>query len=273
MKFTPGQPPVDQQAALDAAPVGSIGQKPGPAPAQPLSLRDAAASGNPAAQFELATRYADGRTVARDPRIAMQWFEKAALQNFAPAQYRLGSHFERGLGVERDTKKAASWYLRAAEAGNIRAMHNLAVLSAEGVDGKPDYAAAASWFRKAAEHGVRDSQYNLGILYARGLGIEQNMQQSWVWFSLAANQGDVDAGKKRDDVAARLDGKALTSAKIILDSFRPRAPEAASNDVAAPAGGWDQPARADTKPATQPAPAPAPSSSTRPAPKGKITSL
>ena len=130
-------------------------------------------------------------------------------QNSAPAQYRLGSHYERGVGVDKDARKAREWYQRAAEAGNVRAMHNLAVLSAEGVDGKPDYAAAASWFRKAAEFGVRDSQYNLAILYARGLGIEQNLQQSWMWFSLAQAQGDEDAGKKREDIAARLDSKGL----------------------------------------------------------------
>lgn len=255
-KFTPG--------GVDTTPVGAINAvKPTAA-----NLREAAASGNPAAQFELATRYFEGKGVPRDAKLATQWFEKAALQNSAPAQYRLGSHFERGLGIDRDAKKAREWYLRSAEAGNIRAMHNLAVISSEGVDGKPDYAAAASWFRKAADHGVRDSQYNLAILYARGLGIEQNLQLSWMWFSLAANQGDEDAGKKRDDVASRLDPKGLAAAKAALEAFKPRSADKASNEVQTPPGGWDLPAPAEAaRPASPPAPA------AKPLPKGKVTSL
>ncbi len=282
-RFTPGpatagpgqsaaSPPASDSARVDTSPVGSITGKPGaPAPQAPTlqapTLQASAAAGNPAAQFELASRYADGRTVARDPRLALQWFEKAAQQNSAPAQYRVGSHYERGLGVERDAKKAREWYLRAAEGGNVRAMHNLAVLAAEGIDGKPDYATAAAWFRKASEYGVRDSEYNLAILYARGLGIEQNLQLSWAWFQLAAAQGDEDAAKKRDDVTARLDAKGLAAAKAIAEAFKPKSSERASNEVAPPPGGWDQPARAENRPPLIPPPG------SKPLPKGKVTSL
>ena len=141
---------------------------------------------------------------------AAKWFENAATQGLAPAQYRLGSLYEKGLGVQRDAALARTWYLRAADAGNARAMHNLAVLTAEGVDGKPDYASAGAWFRKAAEHGIRDSQFNLAILHARGLGVQQSLVQSYVWFALAAAQGDEDAGRKRDEVGARLDAVSYT---------------------------------------------------------------
>ncbi|MBI3275230.1 MAG: SEL1-like repeat protein, partial [Methylocystis sp.] len=229
-------------AAIDAAPVGTIDKSASGAPAQqrdaPAAIRALAKLGDAAAQYELAARYAEGRDLARDPKSAAQWFEKAASQGFAPAQYRLGSHYEKGVGVERDYAQARKWYLRAAERGNARAMHNLAVLFAEGGDGKPDYAAAAVWFRKAAELGVRDSQYNLAILHARGLGVGQSFTQSYVWFAVAASQGDADAGRKRDDVGERLDSKDLAAAKALVDNFKPRTPDKASNDVAPPPGGW-----------------------------------
>jgi localization factor PodJL len=205
-----------------------------------MTLISAATAGQAPAQYELASRYADGRGVTKDAQQAQQWFEKAAQQNLAPAQFRLGAIYERGIGVGRDLQKAHDLYLRAANQGNIRAMHNLAVLSAEGVDGKPDYATAATWFQKAAEHGVRDSQYNLAILTARGLGVEQNLKQSWLWFALAAAQGDGDAEKKRDEVAGRLSVKDMASARIQFEAFRPKAPISASNEVASPTGGWDQ---------------------------------
>jgi len=121
-------------------------------------------------------------------------------------------------------------------------MHNLAVLHAEGIDGKPDFKNASQWFRRAAESGVSDSQYNLGIMFARGLGIEQNLSEAYKWFSLAAAQGDADAGKKRDDVAARLDQQALEIAKLAVQSFTPEPQPEEAISVKGPPEGWDKPA-------------------------------
>jgi localization factor PodJL len=266
-------PTIGDAQAIDTTPVGSIAATPSggaaakflaPAPADlvasipaaaPQGLRDAAAAGDPAAQFELASRLADGRNMPRDPHAAAQWFERAAAQALAPAQYRLGSLYEKGVGVPRDIALAKAWYKKAADAGNARAMHNLAVLSAEAAGVKPDYSEAADWFRKAARLGVKDSQYNLAILYARGMGIAQDLGQSWLWFSLAARQGDADAVKKRDEVAAKMDAAALAADAAALADFRPTPPSPAANEVPAPPGGWDfnkmtapQPAQAQPTP-------------------------
>ncbi len=222
---------------------GSIGARPWAAePLQqpsPAVLQSLAEAGKAQAQYELATDYAAGGERPRDLKLAAQWYEKAAAQGLAAAQYRLGSFYEKGLGVRRDVNRAMAWYRKAAERGNVRAMHNLAVLTAEGGDsGKPDYASAAEWFRKAAEYGVHDSQYNVAILLARGLGVRQNLALSYAWFAVAAAQGDEDAGKKRDDVGARLSAADLAAAKATAAAFRPKTPDPAANEVTAPAGGW-----------------------------------
>jgi localization factor PodJL len=124
-------------------------------------------------------------------------------------------------------------------------MHNLAVLHAEGIDGKPDYNAASHWFQKAAVRGVADSQYNLGVLYARGIGVTQSLPEAYKWFMLAAQQGDQEAGRKRDDVASRLDPQSLVAAKLAAQTFtvEPQPFEAIS--VKVPAGGWDPSPAAD----------------------------
>jgi localization factor PodJL len=119
-------------------------------------------------------------------------------------------------------------------------MHNLAVLYAEGIEGKADYRTASQWFRKAAERGLADSQYNLGILCARGIGMERNLAESYKWFSLAAVQGDQDAGRKRDDVAQRLDAQSLAAAKVSVQSFVPEPQPDEAINVKAPPGGWDR---------------------------------
>jgi localization factor PodJL len=234
-----------ENTPVDPLPTGSVGAtatNPLAAPEAIGVIKSLAQQGEPAAQYELGVRYADGRGVARDPKSAAQWFEKAAGQGLAPAQYRLGSLYEKGIGVDRDFGRARKWYQSAADAGNARAMHNLAVLLAEGGDGgKPDYAAASEWFRKAAEFGVRDSQFNLAILYARGLGVNQSLSQAYLWFSAAADQGDADAGKKRDEVAARLDSKQLAAAKTLAAEFHAKEPVREANDVLPPKGGWESP--------------------------------
>ena len=239
----PGKPPL-QAAPANPFLAGLTGGVAG----LPDGLKSLANAGDAAAEYEVGLRFAEGRGVARDPKAAADWLQKAAAQGLAPAQYRLGSAYEKGIGVARDAAMAMTLYGRAAEAGNIRAMHNLAVMAAEGAVGKPDYAKAATWFGKAAEFGVRDSQFNLAILYARGLGIEQNLGKSYLWFAVAAGQGDQDAAKKRDDVGARLDAKALDAAKAAVAAFRPATPIPAANEVVPPPGGWDAAAPAKVVP-------------------------
>jgi localization factor PodJL len=242
---SPEPPPV-------AAPIAP--SDPGPTPFATLpaaiggpALRAAAASENPAAEFEVAARYSEGRGVPQSFETAARWFERAADHGLAPAQFRLGCLYEKGQGVKKDLETARRLYLSAADRGHAKAMHNLAVLYAEGMDGKPDYKTASQWFRKAADHGVPDSQFNLGILYARGIGVEQNLPESYKWFSLAAQQGDQDAAKKRDEVAARLDPQALVAARLAAQTFTADPQPEDAVTVATPPGGWDRPLPARPK--------------------------
>ena len=161
--------------------------------------------------------------------------------------------YEKGIGVTRDPGVAKRWYLKAAQAGNARAAHNLAAMSADPSGGEPNYPEAAKWFRKAGELGVRDSQYNLAILYARGLGVEKDLGQALLWFSLAAQQGDVDAARKRDEIAGQMDPASLASAVEAAMKFKAVKPDPAANAVATPPGGWD--AGAGSAPPSQPSPA------------------
>lgn len=202
-------------------------------------LRAAAAAGDPAAAFEVATRYAEGRGVSADLATAADWYERAAEGGIAVAQYRLGSLYERGQGVKKDLTKAVNWYQRAADQGNVGAMHNLAVLMSEGVDGQPDPAKALQWFLAAGNYGVKDSEYNLGVIYARGIGTQRDMGESYKWFAIAAAQGDKDAGARRDEVAAVLTPDQLSKARAVVSAWKAKPSLAEANVVAAPAGGWD----------------------------------
>jgi len=219
----PADPPAAGQFIVDPATVKDI---PSDAPA---TLQQAALSGDAAALFEIASRAAEGRGMAKDMSAAARLFERAAQAGLPPAQERLAMMYEKGDGVSLDLKQAAFWYERAALGGNIRAMHNLATLIASGKNGKPDYAAALRWFGEAAESGLRDSQYNAGILLALGMGAQLDRAKAFQWFSLAADQGDEEAAQKRDEMANRLSAAERKAAKAALEIWRPRAVDAVAN--------------------------------------------
>ncbi|WP_417773547.1 peptidoglycan-binding protein [Stappia sp.] len=226
---TEAAPKAEDSGPRKPVPAGALAAI--PQDAGPIALREAAASGNPAAFFAIAVRYTEGTGVTPDLAAAARYYEKAADAGLAPAQYRLGSLYEKGRGVEKNLEMARDWYLRAAEKGNAKAAHNLAVLYAEGLSGTPEFRDAAYWFKKAAEFGLADSQYNLGILYARGLGLEKNLVESYKWFSLAAKQGDREAGNKRDEVANMLSGETLAEARLAAETWKETPRQASANEV------------------------------------------
>lgn len=208
-----------------------------PAELGPLSLRQAAASGDAKAQYAIALRYAEGQAVAQSWTEAARWLGFAASSGLAPAQYRLAVLYERGQGVGKDLGRAQSWYARAAEQGNIKAMHNLGVAAGETVGGKPDYALAAKWYAEAAAHGLADSQFNLAILEEHGLGVPKNLVDAYKWFSLAAANGDAEAVKQRDLVKLELPAAALSEDLQVLKAWKATPVKPDANEVTLPGQG------------------------------------
>ncbi|MEM8643292.1 MAG: peptidoglycan-binding protein [Pseudomonadota bacterium] len=210
----------------------------GPLPPEAIGskgLREAAASGNPIAQYTVGLSYIDGRGVKANPKTGSEWMERAARSGLAPAQYRLGAMYERGVGVTADIDTARSWYLAAAERGNIKAMHNLAVSVSGGGGATPNYALAAKWYSEAARRGLADSQFNLGILAEHGLGQTKDLAKAYEWYVLAAKQGDTEAQKRRDIVAAQLSSKTIVEVDGKLANWKPKAVSPEANTVSEPA--------------------------------------
>jgi localization factor PodJL len=231
-----------------------------PAQIGPNSLRLAAAKGDPSAEFEVASRYAQGKGVAKDFAKAAEWYGRAASKGFAPAQYRLGGLHERGIGVPADLARARAWYRRAAELGNVKAMHNLAVMHTQrNGAAEPEYTTAAHWFAEAAERGLADSQFNLAILYDNGMGVAKSPAEAWKWFALAAGQGDGEAGKRREAIGQRMQPAELAALRNTVAGWRPKAVDQVANDPFAAGQAWrnrnGEPSASASTPAVRRAPA------------------
>jgi localization factor PodJL len=209
-----------------------------PASVGPLSLRLAAANGDPSAEFEVAVRLAEGRGVNQDLKEAVNWYQRSAARGFAPAQYRLGTLYERGIGVDADRGRAMAWYRSAAEKGNLKAMHNLAVLNASA--DPANFRVAAHWFAEAAARGLGDSQYNLAVLFETGRGVDRDLKQAYMWFALAARGGDKEAVRRRDRVKLMLDAAQLKSAEALVRSWKQATADPLVNDARAAGEAWKQ---------------------------------
>ncbi len=209
-----------------------------PASVGPLSLRLAAANGDPSAEFDVGARLAEGKGVTPNFKEAARWYQRAADKNFAQAQYRLGTLYERGLGLKVDTERAQAWYEKAAISGNIKAMHNLAVLRANQNGASPDYVTASHWFAAAAERGLADSQFNLAVLYENGLGIEQDVEQAYKWLAIAARAGDGEAIRRRDVLKGKLTNSELAAAETLVKNWRVMPADALTNDARTATDAW-----------------------------------
>ena len=236
-----GRTPADGRTARQGAPAT---QSPAAESLPPAiggaRLRNAAAAGDPAAAYEVAMRFMEGRGVPTNLEEAARWLERAAGKGLTPAQFRYASMLEKGQGVRKDLAAARRLYVAAADKGHAKAMHNLAVLYAEGVDGKPDYASAVLWFRKAAEHGVADSQYNLAVLVARGLGTEKtslNRTSGLLWRPPRVI-GMPAANVTRPPPPLML--RRSQTAQDAVKNFAPQTQLPAATMVPEPPGGWDR---------------------------------
>lgn len=235
--------PISTATQPEAAPQIDVTARSGPvemppAVVGPTSLRTAAQQGDPAAQFEVAARFAEGKGMKQDFQQAITWYTRASQKGFIPAQYRLATLYERGLGMPADITRAKVWYRRAADQGNVKSMHNLAVLAAGPQQADPDYPTASRWFTEAAERGLADSQFNLGVLTENGLGMQKDPMQAYKWFALAARSGDKEAARRRDQMAAAFTPEQARAAELLVTSWRAKPLDMKANDPRAAGLAW-----------------------------------
>jgi len=128
-------------------------------------------------------------------------------------QTELALMHHNGQGVPQNYAKAIEWYRKAADQDFAKAQANLGVMYGKGQGVPRDYGIAISWFRKAAEQGNSLAQHNLGLMYGKGQGVPQDYVEAYAWESLAANSGHQTAAKNRANIAGKLSPEALNRAR------------------------------------------------------------
>jgi endonuclease YncB( thermonuclease family) len=133
------------------------------------------------------------QAIPRGSGEALKWYQEAAARGDPEAQYILGVKLHNGDGVPKNPTEAVKWIRSAADRGVPNAQAYLGSLHLSGDSVSKDLGQAVLWFRKAAEKNQSHAQASLGRLYRTGQGVEQNIQTAHFWCTLAATQGNLAA--------------------------------------------------------------------------------
>jgi TPR repeat protein len=187
-------------------------------------VRERAAKGDVVAQFSLGSILYYG---ADDTAQAIEWFRKAAAQQYPPAEFQVGQLYDFGFGVAQSDGEALSWYRRAAGHGHAAAERAIGDFYQKGRGVTADATEASRWYRRAADADDIRAQYQLGQLYFEGTGVPRDYVAAYLWFSLAATQAPLVDNRKgllelRNIAAARLTPAQAEEAARRVASWKPQ---------------------------------------------------
>jgi len=153
-----------------------------------VDIEKAAQEGDTDAMVILGEMYAEGKGVARDSRIAADWYLKAAEKENTTAMLKLGPVYIEGRGVGQDAKVGIAWYLKAADKGNTDAMIKLGEMYVKGgpvgSEIEKDIEKVVEWYGKAANNGSKEAINRLAKMVlrtARDAAYERLEEEERIW--------------------------------------------------------------------------------------------
>jgi len=176
-----------------------------------LLFKKAVAQGDPAAMYDLAFLYAEGKGVVQSFEKAVELYTTAVEQGHAGATYNLANMYRGGRGVVQSFKKAAEFYTMAAEQGHVTTMYNLATLYDEGEGLDQSDGKAIQYYTMAAELGQVNAMFNLAPMYKNGQGVPQSNNTAREWFTKARDAGDKEAIEELRELDAQEGQPAATT--------------------------------------------------------------
>ena len=145
--------------------------------------------------FEIGNDYFESGDKAKAFAV---WKELATL-GYAKAQLFVAVCYQRGFGTEKDLYTALEWYQKAAAQDYPQAITYLAHFYYDGIIERRTDEAVSLW-KKAAEMGEKEAQFVLGNLYYYGDYFEQNREEAIRWYRRSAQQLFHDAVKRMKEL-------------------------------------------------------------------------
>lgn len=154
--------------------------------------------------------YKKGIGVAKNEKVAAEWYKKASNAGHGLGLYKMGECYEYGQGVEKDMDVAMKYYQLAANKGIKAAILKIGVVDTSNVSDEmtasqlcvrgDDYyygrngveknlEEAIKYYCKAAEKGDTIAQNDMGNCYYYGKGCQVNHAEAVRWYNRAAERG------------------------------------------------------------------------------------
>jgi TPR repeat protein len=132
----------------------------------------------PRALYELGRRYLGGEEGApHDPGLALQYFERAAAEDYGAAIFMVGVMHNEAEGVPRNRKRARRFMSDAAMMGNLLAQKELATLLFELEETEEGMA----WLQIAAGEGDGEAAHRLATIYREGKLVPADDEEWLAW--------------------------------------------------------------------------------------------
>ena len=154
-----------------------------------------------------------------DYATALAEWQPLAEGGDAGGQFGLGMMYGNGFGVDMDDAQAIKWYSLASEQGHAQAQCNLAVMHQNGWGVPQSDAEAVRLYTLSAEQGIVEAMMALGRFYAMDFAADYDPVKAYKWYSLAKLMGDLEAGPRRDELAADLSAEQVAEANALVDQW------------------------------------------------------
>ncbi|MDH5622646.1 MAG: sel1 repeat family protein [Gammaproteobacteria bacterium] len=151
--------------------------------------------------------------------VALAEWRPLAEAGDAAGQFGLGMMYGNGFGVDMDDAQAIKWYSLAAEQGHAQAQCNLAVMYQNGWGVPQSDVEAIRLYTLSAEQGIVEAMMALARFYAMDFAADYDPVKAYLWYSLAKLMGDLDAGPRRDEVAADLSAEQVAQANVLIGQW------------------------------------------------------
>lgn len=153
-----------------------------------------AKDGDVVAQIQAAEMYAKGEGVAKSPKDAIEWYQKAAEQGNPEAQIALGKIHLGGHGAPKNSVEAAKWFGLAAAKGRAAAQLQMARMHLAGAGVQKDYVEAYKWAGLADAQGEKQAKPILAFVTPKLTAVQSARASALL---------DEALGKKASDDASK----------------------------------------------------------------------
>lgn len=153
----------------------------------------AAEGGQLHAQLAYGSVLLNGKGVAKNERLGIQWIRKSADQGDPEAMVVLGRVYANGSSVAKDDAESRRWYEQALESGIVAAMVDVGILHRKGIVFEKDLTKSAELCHQAALRGSITGQFQWGFSLRYGHGAPKNPATAFTWLQKAADAGNADA--------------------------------------------------------------------------------